>query len=508
MDSTPYDARMHDSRLQPRFSVTRTTAVFAVVLAGVFIFGARRPLWHTDLWGHLAYGRLIWATGALPKTEPLLPLAANVPFIDTAWLSQLAGCAVERSGGVAGLQVLFGGLLTLISAAWLALAHRRVRDWRWILAGLLIYLWLDWFNLYVIRPQLAGTACYVVLLWRLTVRGASHWDWFGIPLLFALWANLHGSFPVGLALIATFLAGRSVDIIRRTRTLRAVGHDRRVRRLMLWLTLAAVGAAINPHGLVLYADVLNVARNPNLADLTEWQPLELQSRLGRSFAVIAVGLLVLSCVTPRRIQSWEGLLLVGLALGGLSSARLLTWWSPVAAYLLVLHARATWRRFRRKPYGVFAEPRSLVWSGVVCISVVSALVASPLGRTLADETSNVKGSVSSFTPVAMTDFLRAHRPEGLVFNTYEWGDYLLWAGPSGLQVFVNSHAHLIPPDVWRDYLRMLRQEAGWRELLDRYDVNTVVVDPLNRGALIASLRADPAWRVDYEDRVAVVLTRR
>jgi hypothetical protein len=75
-------------------------------------------------------------------------------------------------------------------------------------------------------------------------------------------------------------------------------------------------------------------------------------------------------------------------------------------------------------------------------------------------------------------------------------------------VFVNSHAHLVPPDVWRDYLRMLRQDAGWRELLDRYDINTVVVDPLNRGALIDSLRNDPVWRVDFEDRVAVILTRR
>lgn len=499
---------MCDSGWQPRFSVTRTTAVFAVVLAGVFEYGAWRPLWHTDLWGHLAYGRLIWETGALPTTEPLLPLAANVPFVDTAWLSQLAGYTVGRSGGVAGLQVLFGGLLTLISAAWLALARRRVRDMRWVVAGLLIYLWLDWFHLYVIRPQLAGTACYVLLLWGLTARRASGWDWIGVPVLFALWANLHGSFLVGLALMGIFLAGRSVDILRRTRTLRAVGHDRRVRRLMLWLALAAAGAAINPYGPALYAEVLNVARSPNLADLTEWQPLELQSRLGRSVATVAVGLLVLSCVTPRRVQSWEGLLLVGLALGGLSSARLLTWWSPVAAYLLVLHARATWRKFRRKRYGASAEARRLVWAGVVCVAVISALGASPLGRSPAAGKSEVSNSVSSFTPVSATEFLSARPPAGLVFNTYEWGDYLLWEGPPGLQVFLNSHAHLIPPDVWRDYLRILRQEAGWRELLDRYDVNTVVVDPLNRGALIASLRADPAWRVDYEDRVAVVLTRR
>ena len=51
-----------------------------VALGGLFVFLSHRPLWHTDLWGHLAYGRWMWEHGALPATEPFMPLAREVPI--------------------------------------------------------------------------------------------------------------------------------------------------------------------------------------------------------------------------------------------------------------------------------------------------------------------------------------------------------------------------------------------------------------------------------------------
>ena len=42
----------------------------------------------------------------------------------------------------------------------------------------------------------------------------------------------------------------------------------------------------------------------------------------------------------------------------------------------------------------------------------------------------------------------------------EYGDYLLWSHP-GLPVFVAGHAHLVPEEVWRDYLSTIRGGAGW-----------------------------------------------
>ena len=91
---------------------------------------------------------------------------------------------------------------------------------------------------------------------------------------------------------------------------------------------------------------------------------------------------------------------------------------------------------------------------------------------------------------------------------YEWSDYLLWAGPTDLQLLLNSHAHLIPRDVWMAYMQVIEQRSGWKEALDRYGVNTIVVDRSNRTTLIAALDADPGWKRLTEERDGQVLFRR
>ena len=82
-----------ENRSPDWLAAPRVLAGFTVFVGLIFLFFNYRPLWHTDLWGHLSYGRLLWETGGFPATEPLMPLATGVPFVDTAWLSQLVGFA-------------------------------------------------------------------------------------------------------------------------------------------------------------------------------------------------------------------------------------------------------------------------------------------------------------------------------------------------------------------------------------------------------------------------------
>ncbi len=117
-------------------------------------------------------------------------------------------------------------------------------------------------------------------------------------------------------------------------------------------------------------------------------------------------------------------------------------------------------------------------------------------------------SLSPQTPLAATAYLNAHPPRGQIFNTYEWGDYLIWAGPKGLRVFVASHAHLIPRDVWQDYLRVITLRSGWEKILDRYGVELAVLDPDQQADLVDALRDSPDWSIAQEDDRSVIFVRR
>ncbi|MBX3440443.1 MAG: hypothetical protein KF861_23335, partial [Planctomycetaceae bacterium] len=338
--------------------------------------------------------------------------------------------------------------------------------------------------------------------------------WLVIPGVFALWANLHGSFIVGLGLLATICAGRAIDLLLRLKSLRAVGVDPVVRRLFVLLQVSAVAALISPHGIGLYAEVLSVAGHPNLRDLIEWEPLTLRMSQGKAFAACVLALIFVYRFSPRRVRSAEVLLLVGLGMAALWSSRMIVWWAPVAAFYLGLHSAALIRTWRRA--GPAASPRSGKWS-VVTVGLAWIFFAiTPFGVTVLhgkpqDPEARMRRlarSTSSQTPLDIVQYLNEHPRAGLIFNTFDWGDFLLWAGPRDVQVFVASHAHLIPEEVWQDYLSILHAASGWEKKLDRYGVQRVILDKRDRDALAEALRSIPDhWRIDYENNRSVVFVR-
>ncbi len=487
----------------------RVLAGLVLCIGLVFTLFCLRPVWHTDVWGHLSYGRLIWETKSIPATEPLMPLAAGMAFVDTAWLSQVVGYATMSTIGIAGLQGLYALSITFCLAMLAGRCYQVTRNGWFTMLTIVSFLVIAWSPLSVVRPQMAGLACFSLLLSRLTSRQQLRSDWILIPVLFAAWSNLHGSFVTGLFLLACFVAGRAIDLVRRTGSFRAVLHDQRVRRNFLLLELACAAVLLNPYGLGIYAAALQIATNPNLGDLIEWHPLGLQETQGTVFGIVAVALAILYRCSPRRVRSWEVLSLVVLGWSTLCSSRMLVWWAPVAALLLATHGHAVWRHWRHLPLVPEAPKRAGKWT-VVAVGLVWIFFAySPLGvRLIHGKSPTFDRAVSPGTPLAAVKYLQKNKPQGQIFNTYEWGDYLQWAGPAGLKIFVNSHAHLVPRDVWQAYMQISDAQGGWDESLDRYGVNTVVVDHQFREALIRKLKDSEKWKLDFEQDGQVIFVRR
>jgi hypothetical protein len=486
----------------------------AALLGGAFLSLSYAHIWHTDVWGHLAYGRWISHADMVPQTEPLMPLARGVPFIDTAWLSQWLGYQAYEHWGVTAVQFLFAAPITATIAVLSITLLRRTGSLVAAIIGVAAFGWLNWGPLMIVRPQLAGLVCFTLLLSGGTSSRWRCWYWVGVPALFAAWGNLHGSFPVGLLLLGALCAGRAVDLGWRTKSWRALWRDVAVRRPFLLLELAAAAVLLNPYGLGIYAEALTFSSNPNLKDLVEWDPLTVRVPFGQAAAVIAVALCIAYRLTPRRVRAAELLLLFGFGTLALWHSRMLVWWSVVAAYYLALHGAAIWQQWRHVEQ--VPSPRSGKWSVVTAGLIWICFAYTPFGLTLlhgkpADPQAaaeQFRRSVSEQTPIDAVEYLRTKQVQGQLFNTYEWGDYLLWAGPDNVQVFAASHAHLIPHEVWDDYMRTAYAHEGWEMNLDRYGVNTVLVDQQWRGALIRKLKSDEDWEVGYEDSVAVVFLRK
>jgi hypothetical protein len=508
------DLSVLEDRAPEWAKLSRRTAILTAICCFLFLACSYQPLWHTDVWGHLSYGRWIWQHEVLPQTEPLLPLCEGVPFVDTAWLSQLIGYGMNQAFGTAGLQFLFAATIVACCVMIGGAVLRRTGSLAWAIVAVATFTVVDYQQLIIARPQHAGLVCFVVTLMLLTAETWSKWTWIGLPVLFAAWANLHGSFPMGLLLIACFAAGRAFDVYRRTGQFVAVIKDTNVRRYVLAFQLAAIATLLNPYGLRIDLEILKISGNRNLQDLVDWDALTLRMMQGKTAAAAVLALIIAYRLSPRRVSTANALALAVFGCGALWSSRIIVWWAPLVAYELALHGAAITARIRdRVPAAKPSGLCSVASVGLVWI----AFAYSPFGiRVLhgAPPTAEAaalrfRHSVSPQTPIDATAYLQANPPKGLVFNTYEWGDYLLWAGPEGAQWFVASHAHLIPREVWEDYLRIASASPEWDRKLDRYGVNTIVIDQAGRHDLIRLLKeAGSHWTLDYEDRTAAIFVRK
>lgn len=498
---------------------SKTHIWWVIGLGIVFALLSYQDLYHTDLWGHIVYGDHIWTSGTLPATEPLMRLAEGMPYLDTAWGSKLMFLAIERTFGIPGLQFSYAlpitMMLVLLSVAMFCYSRSHVVA----AVGVTLFALIELTPLSIVRPQNLGLLCFLPVLLCCTKREVNWANWFIVPITMMIWANLHGSFPVGLVFLGTVWIGRVLDLTFATGSLTAALSRWSTWQWFVLLELAAASVLLNPQGLAIYPVTWLISGHPNLVDLIEWEPLTLSMKQGKLFAGAVLLLIVLYRHSPRRVRASEWLLVIGFGLWSAHTSRMLVWWGPIAAWTAVVHLRAIFRsriavaeQARLEDQAARTGLWTVVSAGLIWIFFaytpfgIRIIHGAPKDPAIAE--SSTRNALSDQTPFDIARYLREHPPVGLVFNTYEWGDYLLYAGPQGIEVFLNSHAHMVPREVWKDYLSIANLVNGWDDKLDRYGVNTIVVDHAFRRPMITRLKENSAWRLMYQDRVGAVFVRK
>ena len=142
-----------------------------------------------------------------------------------------------------------------------------------------------------------------------------------------------------------------------------------------------------------------------------------------------------------------------------------------------------------------------MWAGLLVLVLVS-LQAS--GFSL-DAWRMGNGFDPQVFPVEAVDALEGSLPDGPVFNEFIWGGYLLYRLWPDEQVFIDGQTDFYGEELTRDYLTVVNASPGWEEILDRYDVQWVIVRP-NR-PISLWLDRTAGWDRLYEDGTAIVWVR-
>lgn len=441
-----------------------------------------------DLTYQLRAGAEIIDTRAIPTVDTWTFTAAGRPWVDQQWGAQVVLAAVERLGSWTGL-VLLRALLTGIIFGCLALvARRRGLDAR-TTALLVLVAFVIAAPAMALRPQLLGMACFAVVLLIVADRRAHPARLWLVPLIVAVWANLHGSFFMGpLVLGLAWLE----DL-----------HD---RAAIQWRTLATAGvsilaACLTPFGPWVWAYAISLSANPEVtARITEWQPTSIRDVAGLLFFA-SVGAIVLLLARRGRSTPWPTLAwLAVFFLIGLYAQRGIAWW-PLAAFVAVAgtlipagggHERTDSPLMRRFNVAIAG---ALVLAGILLL---------PAWRSLDPGTQTPIGVLTE-APSGITAALReVVRPGDRIFNPQAWGSWFEYALPQATYA-VDSRIEFFPGEVWRQYEVIGAGAAGWEALLQAWGPTILVLeaDAMPTADRFAAL----GWSRAYEDADGLVLVR-
>lgn len=545
--ATPADNRVADpSSLKPQISTHFALGLEHVVVTAVFalllIYLSALSLWSTDLWSHVAYGRWILEHASLPTNEPFLPLAAGERVINYCWLSQVIFAAADRLGGPESLSNLFA---IVVLARYLVLArlfYLQTHRLGLAVGAMVLAFGMGWVRNPIMRPEIFSALCFHLLLLILVVVDASarepsrleegdsprvdRWSLLAVVGLFAAWVNLHSTVQVGLLVLGAHLAGRVIEVVTRDRKLSAaeILGDPAIRRWFWLIVAASAGVLLNPSGPGAVIDGLRMAGNPNLRSVSEWLPPSAASLGGRTFALSWGVLVIIMRLSHRRVRPVEAILVGVFSIAVLQSSRMILWYVPIYLYCVLPHVAEILQRFlptapprpiRPLADGSLPEGRSYRYT-VVCLAVVWAGFAlSHLSdRLLGADPRSESSLYHPRTPIALADKLLEIAPKGLIWNSQALGDWLQWAALNRkdkdappLQLFVNTHMHTVPRQVWIDYQTIAFLRSGWKGLLDKYQLDTLAISKLQSPELIEAVRELPGWSVAYEDDNGVIARR-
>jgi hypothetical protein len=388
---------------------TTASRLFALIAAS---FVCTRAATDPDLWGHLRFGLDAIRDRHIADLDPY-SFNQGVSVLDHEWLGEVVLALAYNAGGVVALLILKVALL-VTAFGLLAFAVRRLSEpARWWLLALGIVAIAP--GAYTIRPQL-WTLVAIPALWHaLNSRRLLAC----VPLMFALWANLHGGWVVGAGIAALWLVGRIVD----ARSIRAVAPA------AVAITLGLLATLVNPYGwrLWLYMLALRPGRN-----ITEFRPLWQQSEV--SFAVlwivVAFGIVVPTVVRRRSTITWAGALPVtALGLMSLFVARLVPLFSEVA----VLGLAGAWRSVGAiGPLGPeVGRPRATAIVDVAIVTVVALVNLVPQSRCLVVEGSWIPdlAAAAAFRPSSV---------QGRLVLPFNWGQYAIWHWGPRLRVSMDG----------------------------------------------------------------------
>ncbi|UCH82184.1 MAG: tetratricopeptide repeat protein [Nitrospiraceae bacterium] len=469
-------------------------AVFFLCIVYGFLL-ALRQIENFDIWWHLKSGEMIVNTFHIPQKEMFshtIPGALRVPH---EWLSQVLFYISFKTGGLAGLGI-FAAVIISLTAAITWMRGRRMGSNMWVLAGILMWVLLIARLRFMTRPHiflflLAGVLLF--LLEQYDRKGKRIFAWLTIPCM-AIWANLHGSFPLGFI----FLFFWSIASVLRTRSLFP---------LVIFI-IAAVATTINPSGLQLHVSVvkdlfIKATVNPTVNNEEFMSPSFMGYKLFWSFLCFSF-IIIITSARKVRISILEAVTFastVVLSVKGIYYIPVFVFLaSPYTAYRVSVLLDTLLNKLKHSGFS-FLGSRTLAGSMLVIAMFIGFADAYGPYKTYRWGIGLDERSI----PEKAAEFLDATDLKDIkLYNNLRFGGYLAWRLYPRFRISMDGRGVFLPfietlaIQEWNDYVTLMK----------RYNFDVAVTSFNPETTFESFLRNDPAWSLVYWNDRSLIYAKR
>ena len=467
-------------------------ALIFLIAASFFMF-SKDVMGDGDSGWHLAAGRYIVEHLTIPTTDPFSYTFQGQPWVAHEWLSEVALYGSFAVSGWSGVVIICGiafaitlGIVTAYSLRWLTPAQT---------ACLIGVAALSLLPSLLARPHIL--AWPFLALWTLAMLAARErkiapsLGWAAVMLL---WANMHGSYAIGLFLIGTFALEALVEAesYRRWEVIKSWGL------FGICCLFASFATPSGPAGLL---HPVMVSTMEVLPLIVEWQATSFAelNMLG-----IAIYALIFFCLLkPVRVPVIRILLLIFLLHMALTHVRHHALFAIIGSLVLAEPlARAYRTDLIAGNKGLGSEIArhwrqffpSLAVIGIALAAVITARIATPLQRP---DGIGWPGSALAELPHE----LRSQH----VFNEYSFGGALV---SEGIPVFIDGRADMYGDTFVQDYfdIAMETDIDKWHKADSKWNFRWAILGPDQ--PITKWLENQPGWVRFYADKWSVVFIRK
>lgn len=472
----------------------------------IFVIATRVPV-DTDTWWHLRSGETTLESGMI-RSDPFSHTMQGERWINHSWAAQIVMVGAYELAGDVGL-ALYTAILATIGLAFIypiLTGNAYLRAFVLILAAITASVFWS------ARPQMISFAFSGLTLYllyrhkhgdRLRERVPPAWL---LPPLMLVWGNMHAGFSIGFIFLGGVLAGEIIALVLGQVKDRASSRQT-IRTFILVGLLSVAALVVNPYGLdMLRVPFETVSIGALRQYIQEWQSPDFQQTQTWPFIFMLIALIGSYGVIRQRIQATDFVLAAGTLFMALLYGRNIAVFAVAAAPALSLGLDALLRENR-----LDFTPRKSVspQQGRLNAALISLILFAAIANAASVLNADTVAKFQRRTlPVEAADFIAETQPPGPMFNSYNWGGYLLWALPD-YPVYVDGRTDLYRSDFLLRWLDTALGLGQWQNVLEEDGINLVIIE--QRSGLDWRLRDAPDWTRVYppaasdDNRVVIYL---